>query len=76
MEKRQAAIHQAKKEKRPRKSKGLKTVCRPPRATDSWATDAWAPVSVTEAGVGAAIGAAPNKESEFISWVQGRSSTG
>ncbi|TNN53024.1 hypothetical protein EYF80_036775 [Liparis tanakae] len=55
VEKRQAAIHQVKKEKRPRKSKGLKTVRRPPRATDSWATDARAPVST---GGGAAVGAA------------------
>lgn len=73
MEKRQAAIHQAKKEKRPRKSKGLKTVRRPPRATESWATDARG--SATEAGLGPAA-AAPSKESEFISWVQGESSTG
>lgn len=72
MEKRQAAIHHARKEKRPRKSKGLKTVRRPPRATESWATDARG--SVTEAGLGP--GAAPSKESEFISWVQGESSTG
>lgn len=76
MEKRQAAIHQVKKEKRPRKSRGLKTVRRPPRAIDSWATDARAPVSITGAGVGAAIGTASIAESEFISWVQGRSSSG
>lgn len=76
MEKRQAAIHQVKKEKSPRKSMGLKTVRRPPRAIDSWTTDARAPVSTTEAGVGAATGAAPITESEFISWVQGRSSSG
>lgn len=75
MEKRQAAIHQVKKEKRPRKSKGLKTVCRPPRATESWATDARAPVSTTETG-GGVIGSAPIAESEFISWMQGRSSSG
>lgn len=67
MEKRQAAIHQVKKEKRPRKSKGLKTVRRPPRATESWATDARAPVSITRTGAEAAVGAAPNIESEFIS---------
>lgn len=76
MEKRQAAIHQAKKEKSPRKSRGLKTVRRPPRATDNWATDARAPVSVTDAGVGGTTGAAPVKEFKFISWVQGRSSVG
>lgn len=67
MEKRQAAIHQVKKEKSPRKSKGLKTVRRPPRATESWATDARAPVSTTEAAVGAAIDGTPISESEFIS---------
>lgn len=74
MEKRQAAIHQVKKEKRPRKSKGLKTVRRPPRAIESWTTDARAPVSSTDAGCEGAIGSAPNTESEFISWVHGRSS--
>lgn len=74
MEKRQAAIHHVKKEKRPRKSKGLKTVRRPPRATDSWATDARG--SVTGAGLGPGPGPGPSKESEFNSWVQGDSSTG
>lgn len=76
MEKRQAAIHQAKKEKRPRKSRGLKTVRRPPRATESWATDAWGPVTEAGLGLGLGPGAAPSKESEFVSWVQGESSTG
>lgn len=68
MEKRQAAIHQAKKEKSPRNSKGVKTVRRPPRAMDSWATDARAPVWAAGAV------AAPVKES--IWWVQGSSSEG
>lgn len=77
MEKRQAAIHHVKNEKRPRKSNGLKTVLSPPRATESWATDARAPVSNTEAPAGPAVGvAAVTAGPESISGVQGRSSSG
>lgn len=71
VEKRQAAIHQVRKERRPRKSKGVNTVRRPPRATDNWTTDAWA----TTASPGAAVATATTAGSELISIGQGRSSS-
>lgn len=65
MEKRQAAIHQVKKERRPRKSRGVNTVRRPPRATDRWASTS---------GPGATVGAATMAGSESSG--QGKSSSG